>query len=88
MPKVERHPADPLTFEKAKQVPLPKRLTWFPRHTEFSLQFNDFNEEWRKKRYQYTLKGSMLPINRQGAFAQGRYQHDKEKMEKFSSTIM
>lgn len=81
-PKVERHPYDPTTFAKAKQVPMPKKLTWFPKHTEFSLQFNDFNTEWHKKRYQYTLKGSMLPIERQGAQGQGYYKHDKEPKKK------
>lgn len=86
MPHVEKHPGD-LNLTKGSQVPIPNTLTYLPKLTEFSLQFNDFNKEWRQKRFQYNLKDDMLPINRQGAWAQGRYMHDKEKLDKLDGIL-
>jgi len=86
-PKVERHPYDPKTFTKPKQVALPKSMNWLPKLTEFSHQFNDFNPEWRNKRFMYSFKGSMIPFNRHGAQAQGFYKHDKEKKKPLDGTL-
>ena len=46
--KIERHPSDIMTFARGKPIPIPKKLTWVPKYTEWSHQFNDFNDQSEK----------------------------------------
>lgn len=75
--KIERHPSDIMTFARGKPISIPKKLTWVPKYTEWSHQFNDFNDQYRKVRG-HPQRNKMRQPSRDGAQAQGRYHHDKE----------
>ena len=78
---VEKEPSDINVGLKGKEVPLPKKVSWFPKHTEFSGQFNDTNTEWRQKRMRF-MTCKVVDQKREGAHAQGYYQHQKDTDDK------